>query len=192
MAADILYTPVAEARWVHLITPRPQLDASKPPAWSCDLLLRQDNPEHAEFLARLEAVYVDLHGSKKRRSDKGTPWKPDKADPTIMVVKFKTQQFTRRDGTEAPGPRIIDASRQPWDGAAIGNGSQLRLSFVVYPWERAEGTGISLQPRAAQVVEFIPYEQADATEGFGEVEGGFTVGGASGYVDEFSDEGMPF
>jgi len=191
MAAEILYTPQAEARWVNLINPRPQLDTSKPPAWSCDLLIDSTKPEHAAFMQRLEAAFIEAHGTKKRRSDKGQPWKPDKENPQIVVVKFKSQQFTRRDGTLAPGPQIIDARRQPWDGAAIGNGSVLRLSFIVYPWERPEGVGISLQPRAAQVVEFVPYQQADPTEAFGEVPGGFVVGAASGYTDEFAED-MPF
>lgn len=194
MATETHYSPRAVVRWAHLIHARPQLDESKPHAWTCELVLEpKSNPSHAQFLERLEAIFVEAHGSKKRRSDKGLPWKADKEDPNRTVVRFKTQQFTRQDGSQAPGPRIIDAKKQPWDGAAIGNGSEIMLSFTTYAWERPEGVGLSLQPKAAQVLHLVPREEQDATEGFEEQEG-YSVGQAvGGFEDEFGDsEEVPF
>ena len=52
MAKDIFRTPLAAVRWAHLITPRHQLDKSKPKAWTADLLLPNGD-------------------------EKGFPWKPD-------------------------------------------------------------------------------------------------------------------
>jgi hypothetical protein len=55
---------------------------------------------------------------------------------------------------------------------------------------------MTFQPRAVQVVEFVPYEQVDPTDGFEEVEGYTTnavqdTAGASGWaVDD--DEEAPF
>jgi len=194
MASEIHYTPRATVRWAHLITPRAQLDESKPKAWTCELVLEpKSNPSHAAFIEKLEAIFTETHGSKKKRSDKGVPWKADKDDTSKVVVKFKTQQFTRDDGSTAPGPRVIDAKKQPWDGAAIGNGSEVILSFTTYGWERPEGTGLSLQPKAAQVVGFVPREEQDATDGFEEQEGYSVAADAGGFVDEFSDsEEVPF
>jgi len=194
MASEIYYTPRASVRWAHLITPRKQLDESKPLAWTCELVLEpKTNPSHAAFIEKLDAIFTEAHGSKKKRSDKGQPWKADKDDASKVVVKFKKQQFTRDDGSTAPGPRVIDAKKQPWDDAAIGNGSEVILSFNTYAWERPEGTGLSLQPKACQVVAFVPREEQDATEGFEEQEGYSVADAGGGFVDEFGDsEDVPF
>lgn len=140
MATEIFYSPLAEVRWAHLVEPRQQMDPEKPLAWSVDLLLPLGEATSQAFLEKLERQFVEAHGSKKRRSDKGEPWKLDKEQPNqLMVVKFKAQQLTRRDGSQASGPRLIDASKQPWNGAAIGNGSRLVIAYVIHGWDRPEG-----------------------------------------------------
>ena len=193
MATEILYSPQAPVRWAHLINARETLDPSKPKAFTCELLLSSSNPKHVEFLVKLDALFTDTHGARKKRSDKGTPWKTDKDDPNITVVKFKSTEFVRDDGSKAAGPRIIDSRKQPWDGSEIGNNSEVILAFTIYGWERPEGTGLSLQPKAVQVVTFVP--RADlgeaATDGFSEQEGGYSVAQPAGFVDEFADE-APF
>jgi hypothetical protein len=95
-------------------------------------------------------------------------------------VRFKVPQFQRRDGSLSEGPRIVDAKKQPWDGAAIGNGSKVVVAFDIYDWDGENGCGMTFQPRAIQVVEFVPYEQVDPTDGFEEVEGYTTTGAGSG------------
>ena len=191
MASDIHFTPAAPVRWCHLISARTQLDESKPKAWTCELVLDNNDTKHMAFLAKLDQIFTDTHGTKKKRSDKGQPWKPDKDDPTKTVVKFKALEFIREDGSKATGPQIIDAKRQAWDGSQIGNASQLIIKFSTYGWERPEGTGLSLQPKAAQVLTFVPREQEDATDGF-EEQDGYSVTQPVGFVDEFADEEVPF
>ena len=199
MAPAILYTPQAPVRWAHLITAREQLDPSKPKAWTCELLLSQSSPAHVAFLAQLDQIFTDTHGARKKRSDKGQPWKTDREDPSITVVKFKALEFKRDDGSKAAGPRVMDSRKQPWDGSQIGNGSEVIMAFTTYGWEQPDGTGLSLQPKAVQVVRFVP--RADlgesAADGFSEQEGGYTVTQASGFTDEFDEFGagspaMPF
>ena len=191
MASDIHFTPAAPVRWCHLISARTQLDESKPKAWTCELVFDNNDAKHKAFLAKLDQIFTDTHGTKKKRSDKGQPWKPDKDDPTKTVVKFKALEFVREDGSKATGPQIIDAKRQAWDGSQIGNGSQLIIKFSTYGWERPEGTGLSLQPKAAQVLTFVPREQEDATDGF-EEQDGYSVTQPVGFVDEFAEEEVPF
>ena len=195
MASDIYFSPAAPVRWCHLITARTQLDESKPRAWTAELVLSPaTDSKHRAFVEKLDQIFTDTHGTKKKRSDKGQPWKADKEDPTKVVVKFKAQEFIREDGSKAAGPQIIDSKRHPWDGSAIGNGSELIIKFSTYGWERPEGTGLSLQPKAAQVVQFVPREEQDATDGF-EEQDGYSVASAAldGYHDEFStDEEAPF
>ena len=115
MAKTIFRAPLAEVRWAHLITPRHQLDRSKPKAWTCDLLLPNGDEKAQAFLLAMEDQFIALHGSRKRR--------------------------------------------------------------------------------AVQVVEFVPYEQVDPTDGFEEVDGYTTTAAAaaSGWAtDGDDDEEAPF
>jgi len=187
MASDIHFTPAAPVRWCHLIQARTQLDESKPKAWTCELVLDNNDAKHKAFLAKLDQIFTETHGTKKKRSDKGQPWKPDKDDATKTVVRFKALEFIREDGSKATGPQIIDAKRQAWDGSQIGNGSELIIKFSTYGWERPEGTGLSLQPKAAQVLTFVAREEQDSTDGF-EEQDGYSVTQSIGFVDEFAED----
>lgn len=172
MTKELFRTPLAEVRWAHLVTPRPQLDRNKPLAWTCDLLLPSNDPQAQAFLLSMEDQFMARHGSRKRRAEKGFPWRPDKEQPEkITVVRFKVPQFQRRDGGLSEGPRIVDAKKQPWSGAAIGNGSKVVIAFDIYDWDGENGCGMTFQPRAVQVVEFVPYEHVDPTDSFQELEG---------------------
>ena len=105
MAKDLFRTPLAPVRWAHLITPRHQLDRSKPLAWTCDLLLPNADEKAQAFLLAMEDQFIALHGSRKRRAEKGFPWKADKDKPSeLTVVRFKIPQFQRRDGSLSEGP----------------------------------------------------------------------------------------
>ena len=42
------------------------------------------------------------------------------------------------------------------------------------------------------MVQFVPREEQDATDGFEEQEGGYALADAGGYHDEFADEEAPF
>ena len=112
MAKTVFRTPLAAVRWAHLITPRHQLDKSKPKAWTCDLLLPNNDEQAQSFLLAMEDQFIALHGSRKRRAEKGFPWKADKEKPSeLTVVRFKVPQFQRRDGSLSEGPRIVDARK---------------------------------------------------------------------------------
>lgn len=182
--SKVLYTPLAEARWVNLIDPRPQMDPDKPKAWTVDLILPKGEAQTAAFIDRLEQALIAEHGTKKRRSDKGFPCKPDKNNPELLVVRFKSQQNQKSDGSYWPGPKLLDSRKLPWDGRAIGNGSKLIIAFKVNAWDRPEGVGITLIPTAAQVVHLVPYVEDDGVDGFEEQEGGFSVA----EIDEFGAE----
>lgn len=186
MAKQTFQAPLGTVRWCHLITARKQYDETKPPAFSTELLLPSAEPSTAKFIRQMEAYFIEQHGAKAKRSQYAFPWSPDKEQAdALTVVKFKRQQFTdKTTGQPQPGPRIIDSQCNPWDGAIIGNGSKLLIKFDVYAWEGAAGCGLSFQPLAAQVVEFVPYERADAAESFEPVAGGYVAGAASVFDDE--------
>jgi hypothetical protein len=102
----------------------------------------------------MEDQFIPLHGNRQRRAEKGFTWKADQEKPSeITVLRFKVPQFQRRDGSLSEGPRIVDARKQPWDGAAIGNGSKVIVAFDIYDWDGENGCGMTFQPLAVQVVE---------------------------------------
>ena len=119
MATEILYTPLAEVRWAHLVEPRPQMDPEKPLAWSVDLLLPLAEPTSQGFLQALERQFIEAHGSKKRRSDKGEPWKPDKEQPAQLQRQHQPQQPDQLLQAAAPHGGGAGA-------AAAAEGRQLR------------------------------------------------------------------
>ena len=186
MARTTFQAPLAPVRWCHLITARKQYDETKPPAFSTELLLPSKEPSTAKFIKEMEAYFIEQHGAKAKRSQYAFPWGPDKEQAdALTVVKFKRTQFVdKTTGDPQPGPRIIDSQCNPWDGSLIGNGSKLLIKFDVYAWEGAAGCGLTFQPLAAQVVEFVPYERSDAADSFAPVEGGYVAAAASVFGDD--------
>jgi hypothetical protein len=189
MARQSFQAPLGTVRWCHLITARKQYDETKPPAFSTELLLPNADPATKKFIKDMEAYFIEQHGAKAKRSQYAFPWGPDKDQPDVLtVVKFKQAQFTDKNTGEAkPGPRIIDSQCNPWDGSIIGNGSKLLLKFQVYAWEGAAGCGLSFQPTAAQVVEFVPYERSDDAASFAPVAGGYVAAAAGLFEDDSSE-----
>ena len=53
----------------------------------------------------------------------------------------------------------------------LGGADQKALFDEWHDRDGENGCGMTFQPRAVQVVEFVPYEQVDPTDGFDEREG---------------------
>ena len=185
MASETFYSPKAPVRYAHLITAELYKEKWN---YSVELILTDDNPAHKAFLDKLEAEFVALHGAKRDRAKGGEPWSSLGEGKTR--VRFKTRRFENSDGTFSKGPRLVDAKKQPWNGQEIGNGSEMIVGFTIRDWTD-DGAGISLLPKACQVVSWVPREDAgeQVAEGFDEVEGGYAVADAGGFVDEFAAGG---
>ena len=54
------------------------------------------------------------------------------------------------------------------------------VAFDIYDWDGENGCGMTFQPRAVQVVEFVPFEQVDPTAGFDELDGYSAVNASTG------------
>jgi hypothetical protein len=64
------------------------------------------------------------------------------------------------------------------------------VAFAIKDWDGENGCGMTFQPRAIQVVAYVPDEQVDPTDGFEEVEGySTTSAGAGGWSTGSADEG---
>lgn len=160
MAKELKRTPLLEVEWCKLLgDARPdRFDPDKPDAWTIDTLLDNSNPEHVAFAEEIEAMYETLHPGKKKSAN-WTPVKPDKDQPRKrMRVKFKLPQFTFKDGNKSEGPVVFDQDGRRWPhDKKIGNGSKMRIGYDFYAWtsKNGSGSGISLNVRAAQVIEWL-------------------------------------
>ena len=113
-------------------------------------------------------------------------------EPYVRILDEATQQdtgfvkfkFVRRghvskdDGVvELTPPAMFDAKGQPIRLLALGHGSKVALNYNLSPWASPLGYGVSLKLNAAQVIEWIPFNQGDpndaASWGFESHEQGF-------------------
>jgi len=160
MARELTKTPLVEVRWCGLEKEpkRNKHEPTKPRTWEVEILLENDNPKHMAWCEEIEALFDELHKGKNKSAN-WLPIKPDKEQPRKrQVCRMKLKEWVR-NGVASEGPTVFDSKGLMWDPAtAIGNGSKLIIGYDVYAWDGPSGAGLSLQPRAAQVVDFIAYE----------------------------------
>ena len=162
MAKDLKRTPLVEVRWCGLEKEpkKNKFEPTKPATWEVEILLENDNKEHMAWCEEVEALFDQLHPGKKKSAN-WLPIRPDKDQPRKrQQCRMKLKQWIR-DGVASEGPTVFDAKGHQWDGRkAIGNGSKMIIGYDVFAWEGPSGAGLSLQPRAAQVVEHMAFEGA--------------------------------
>ena len=153
-------TPVVELQWCKLLgDPRPAYEPGKPPEWSIEIILDNDNEEHMKWVDEVEQEFTAAHGDGAKKSANWCPVKPYKEDPRKrMSCRMKIPQFINDNGVKSEGPTVYGPEGEFWDHSKlIGNGSKMQLSYTIYAWGKKGGTGagISLEPRGAQVKEWL-------------------------------------
>ena len=162
MARTLPKTPLVEVRWCGLEKEpkKNKFEPDKPRTWEIEILLENDNKEHMAWCEEVEALFDELHQGKKKAAN-WLPIKPDKEQPRKrQVCRMKLKEWIDKN-TQQPseGPTVFDGKGLMWDSAtAIGNGSKMIVGYDVFAWEGPSGAGLSLQPRAAQVIEHMAYE----------------------------------
>lgn len=153
-------TPVAECQWAKILeAEHNRFDPEKAPAYSIELLLDSQNPEHVQFLMEAEDLW-NTYAEGKRKSIHAFPWQPHKDKSNLTVMRFKLPEFTRKDGSKSEGPRVVDALKRPWQpGVKVGNGSKVQIAFDVYVWDSRTGAGMTFQPKVVMVVDHVAYEE---------------------------------
>ena len=156
---ELKRTPIVEVQWCKLLgAPRPPYDPEKPPEWSIEILLDRDNEQHMQWVGEVEKEYETHHGDAKK-SVHWCPVKPYKEDPLKRLsCRMKIPQFINDNGVKSEGPTVYGPEGEFWDHSKlIGNGSKMQLSYTIYAWGKKGGTGsgISLEPRGAQVKEWL-------------------------------------
>ena len=172
MATELLRTPIVEVRWCQLLgnARSNKFDPAKNPTWEIEIILENDNPEHVAWCESIEAQFEKLHEGEKKH----THWLPIKADKEQpkkrQSCRFKLPEFTYKDGNKSEGPVVYDAQGNHWPAEKlIGNGSKMRIGFDIYGWKAPTGAGMTLQPKGAQVIEWIaaPMTKPSSAADFG-------------------------
>lgn len=120
-----------KAYWAAITVPNTRYE----PAWQVDLVVSDEVAD--DFESR---------GFKVKDKDYGR----------CLTIKRKVN---RKDGTQRPTPKLMDAKKNVID-EAIGNGSDVLVQCR--EWEMGEYQGLELQ--AVQIVNLVPYAGADGEE----------------------------
>ena len=162
MAKDLSKTPLVEVRWCGLEKEpkKNRFEPDKPATWEVEILLENDNKEHMAWCDEIESLFDQLHQGKNKAAN-WLPIRQDKEQPRKrQACRMKLKQWVK-NGVASEGPTVFDSKGLRWNPAtAIGNGSKMIIGYDVWAWDGPMGAGLSLQPRAAQVVEHMAFEGA--------------------------------
>jgi len=174
--SETFMSPVAEVRWCKLMDPVAAYDPNKK-EYTIDMVLDFNNEEHKAFIEKIEQHYLDEHGKNAKRSQHAINLKADKENDALSILKFKLPAFMDKKGNYTPGPTIMDAAKNPWGGAEIGNGSKMKIQYSIYAWGGSGGAGITFQPHVCQVIDFNEYTSQPKGDpsAFDPIPGGFVA-----------------
>lgn len=105
-------------------------------------------------------------------------------DVVDLTFKVKAEGIDKDTGKAySQKPKQFDAKGKPMD-AALNIGTEAKVSFTAFPWATAAlGYGVSLRPKAVQVLKLALRGQADASAYGFEEEDGYSYGN-----DDFAGE----
>ena len=125
------------AYWASIKTPNTKFE----PVYTVNLVVDEDTANN--FASR---------GHKVKQMDEGP----------ALIIKRKVNG---PNGRVRPAPRLIDQDKLDIS-TAVGNGSKIRVQYNEYEGEGKFGPYIGLDLQAVQVVDLIPYKNADGSEFF--------------------------
>ena len=97
----------------------------------------------------------------------------DKHPTDYVVIK---QKVNKHDGSgKFNPPAVMDASKEPWDGRKIGNGSKVRVLYNARAWKYAGNEGVTADLKKVQILDLVPYVDASGNDEFDVVDGGYVI-----------------
>jgi hypothetical protein len=145
-----LVTPVGVAVYPRLNKPDTKFDNEG--VYKVTLRLDPNDADVAAMVAKMEAFMAEnglagkANGMKDEADDNGVP-------TGMLLMNFKVKAMWP-DGTSRK-PAIVDAGKQPTE-ANVGGGSLIRISGEMSTYD-GFGGGISLSPKAIQVVKLVTW-----------------------------------
>lgn len=174
-----LVTPVGEAKWCHIHTPKAPFEGKGTPKYQVDVIFKQDDPEWSKWakavMEKLRALPELTDKKTGNKISKQTPIKrelDENDQPTgRWYVTFKTNDKFKPGVFDSYGKVIPET-------VLIGNGSLVRVNYCENVYD-AFGGGINFYLNAVQVVALVEYSNKDAS--------------AFGFpVEQVTEEEIPF
>ena len=125
------------AYWASIRTPNTKFE----PMYTVNLIVDEDVAD--DFASR---------GHKVKQMDEGP----------ALIIKRKVNG---PNGRVRPAPRLLDQNKLDIN-TAVGNGSKIRVQYSEYEGEGKFGPYIGLDLQAVQVLDLVPYKNADGSEFF--------------------------
>jgi hypothetical protein len=200
MSNTKITTPIGTAVWPKLNEP----DRRFEPEGVYEVKLRLPEDEAEALISKIMDTYTEDYrqacslAGKKALKKANFPWGPateknmDTEEreeiPGMVDFKFKMKaKVTTRSGKSwEQRPVIYDSKLNPITDSDqhVGGGSKIRVSAEVYTWHAASmGFGVSLRPKAVQVIELKTYEGGGGDHGFEETEG-YSAARDAGFSEE--------
>jgi len=169
MATKTLTTPAGIARFPSLN--RPDTKFSEVGVYKVNLEMSSADAE--PFIKQIEALFAEFLADKKRELKKDklklhpAPWE-DNDGLVQLKLKVPAMGKNKETGEEySRKPTLFDATGKEED-VNIGGGSRLKIAVVPYCWYTASlGAGITLQPKAVQVLDLVTWGNGGTAEAYG-------------------------
>lgn len=161
-----MVTPIGEAKWAHIHTPKPPFEGKGNPKYQIDVVFSGDDEEWkawaTDLAAKVKALPQQVNKKTGEVYSKQQPIKRELDDNDIATGRFYVT-FKTSDKFK---PGIFDKSGHiiPPE-ILIGNGSLVQVAYTENVYD-AFGGGINLYLNAVKVVELVEYQNKTA-QGYG-------------------------
>ena len=153
-------TPIGEAKWAKVHKAAPGFKG-KGARFSIDVVFSKDDKEWAPLAASLMKQVRDMPIQKDKDGDvvkKKYPVKQELDQDEKPTGRFLVSFHT---GEQYP-PDVLDKYDRPIPPEVlIGNGSKVRVAYVIKPYDGLGG-GLTLYLNAVQVVELVEYRSRNS------------------------------
>ncbi len=171
MANAMHNTAQGRVEWAKILQPDYKFD--KDGLFTMDFYLDREPAQAVlEVIRPIVAMKAQQEGAK---SYAAPPFTLDK-DSGVHCFKYRQSAIGRPKNGEPFNISIdvFDARMNPWPrDVLIGNGSIIKVCFTLWPWNVSArgGVGVTLRPKAVQIINHVPYEPEEKTYGFQPQEG---------------------
>lgn len=158
-----LVTPIGEAYWAHLHTPKKPFEDKGEPKYQLEVVFDPNDPQWGPWVDKIRKQLVALPvKTDPRTGEKMAKQSPIKRElneqdqPTgRLVATFKTSARFK--------PGVFDRYGQPIpETVLIGNGSKVKVNYSPNTYE-GFGGGINFYLNAVQVMELVEYKKQSAS-----------------------------
>lgn len=170
--AEVMHnTAPGKVAWAKILKPDYKYD--KDGMYTMDHFLER---EHAEVVLGAIRPIVGMKAQHENCAQYAPPPFTIDAETGIHCFKYR-QSAIGRPNKGDPFKitiNVFDAQMNQWPrDVLIGNGSIVKVCYTLWPWNVAArgGVGVTLRPKAVQIINHVPYEAEERTYGFQPQEG---------------------